>query len=319
MSQAIALTVLGGFLGAGKTTVLNHLLQASHGLRLMVLVNDFGAVNIDASLIQSVSGDGVISLRNGCVCCSMGGELMNALMMIEKQAANLDGLIIEGSGVSDPKKIAQIGALGQGFALQSIITVVDAAAVLEQCDDRHTGAMVKTQIAAAHRILLNKIDLVDETRRKQVLAWLHETVPGIPVFPGSNGQFDWTLLLSGSAQHASQALPASKAGTALFAGRPAMAPAAQSFESYRFDNTGAFDEQRLRAAFSQMPASILRAKGIVALGPEKRMCVLHYVRGQRVSLEPAMQTACAGPLVFVGTTQLDKVALQDALNQAVLA
>lgn len=67
MSQAIALTVLGGFLGAGKTTVLNQLLQAPHGLRLMVLVNDFGAVNIDASLIQSVSGDGVISLRNGCV------------------------------------------------------------------------------------------------------------------------------------------------------------------------------------------------------------------------------------------------------------
>lgn len=319
MSQAIALTVLGGFLGAGKTTVLNQLLQAPHGLRLMVLVNDFGAVNIDASLIQSVSGDGVISLRNGCVCCSMGGELMNALMAIEKQAANLDGLIIEGSGVSDPKKIAQIGALGQGFALQSIITVVDAAAVLEQCEDRHTGQMVKTQIAAAHIILLNKIDLVDEARRKQVLAWLHDTAPGIPVFVGSNGQFDWTRLLSGSAQHASQMPTASAISTGLFAGRQTMAPAAQSFEAYSFDNAGAFDEQRLLAVFDQMPASVLRAKGIVLLGPEKRMCVLHYVRGQCVNLEPAMQTACAGPLVFVGTTQLDKVALQDALRQAVLA
>jgi G3E family GTPase len=323
MSQAIALTVLGGFLGAGKTTVLNHLLQAPHGLRLMVLVNDFGAVNIDASLIQSVSGDGVISLRNGCVCCSMGGELMNALMAIEKQAANLDGLIIEGSGVSDPKKIAQIGALGQGFALQSIITIVDAAAVLEQCEDRHTGDMVKTQIAAAHMILLNKIDLVDEARRKQVLAWLHETAPGVPVFAGSNGQFDWTLLLSRKGQHAfpsqSQSPSAGGVDTGLFAGRQATAPAAYSFESYSFDNAGAFDEQRLRAAFSQMPAPVLRAKGIVLLGSEKKSCVLHYVRGQRVSLEPAMSTIAAGPLVFVGTTELDKVALQDALRQAVLA
>ncbi|HBP28296.1 GTP-binding protein [Advenella sp. FME57] len=321
MSEVIALTVLGGFLGAGKTTVLNHLLQAPHGLRLMVLVNDFGAVNIDASLIQSVSGDGVISLRNGCVCCSMGGELMNALMAIEKQAANLDGLIIEGSGVSDPKKIAQIGALGQGFSLQSIVTIVDAAAVLEQCEDRHTGEMVKTQIAAAHMILLNKIDLVDAARRKQVLAWLHETAPGVPVFAGSNGQFDWTLLLSRTGQHAfqSQSPMAGGADTGLFTGRQATAPAAQSFESYRFDNAGAFDEQRLRAAFSQMPAPVLRAKGIVLLGPEKRMCVLHYVRGQHVSLEPATPTIAAGPLVFVGTTQLDKVALQDVLWQAVLA
>ncbi|MGO3126162.1 MAG: CobW family GTP-binding protein [Advenella sp.] len=319
MSQTIALTVLGGFLGAGKTTVLNHLLQAPHGLRLMVLVNDFGAINIDASLIQSVSGDGVISLRNGCVCCSMGGELMNALMAIEKQAANLDGLIIEGSGVSDPKKIAQIGALGQGFSLQSIVTIVDAAAVLEQCEDRHTGEMVKAQIAAAHMILLNKIDLVDAARRKQVLAWLHETAPGVPVFAGSNGQFDWTLLLSSTGQHALQAQTTSSAGTGLFTGRQAIAPVGQSFESYCFDNAVAFDEQRLLAAFSQMPAPVLRAKGIVLLGPEKRSCVLHYVRGQRVSLEPATPTIAAGPLVFVGTTQLDKVALQDALWQAVLA
>jgi G3E family GTPase len=317
MSQAIALTVLGGFLGAGKTTVLNHLLQAPHGLRLMVLVNDFGAVNIDASLIQSISGDGVISLRNGCVCCSMGGELMNALMAIEKQAHHLDGLIIEGSGVSDPKKIAQIGALGQGFALQSITTVVDAVAVLEQCDDRYTGDMVKTQIAAAHIILLNKIDLVDSARRKQVLTWLHETAPGIPVFTGSNGQYDWTLLLSSAPQQAWQA-PTASTGTGLFAGQQAKAPASQSFESYCFDSIDAFDEQRLLAVFRQMPASLLRAKGVVLLGLEKRICVLHYVRGHSVSLEPATQTVPAGSLVFVGTPDLDKATLHEALRQAVL-
>jgi len=316
MNHAIALTVLGGFLGAGKTTVLNHLLQAPHGLRLRVLVNDFGAVNIDASLIQSVSGDGVISLRNGCVCCSMGGELMNALMTIEKQAANLDGLIIEGSGVSDPKKIAQIGALGQGFALQSIITIVDAANVLEQCDDRYTGDMVKTQIAAAHMLLLNKIDLVDVSRRQQVLNRLHEMAPEVPVFVGSNGQFDWTCLLSSAKR---QAFAIEGTGTGLFTEGGATESAGQSFESFSFEAGGAFDEQRLRAVFRQMPVSVLRAKGIVQLGAKKQTCVLHYVPGQGVRLAPATHMMLAGPLIFVGTSEMDKVTLAAALRQAVLA
>ncbi len=321
MTGPIALTVLGGFLGAGKTTVLNHLLQAPHGLRLMVLVNDFGAVNIDASLIQSISGDGVISMRNGCVCCSMGGELMNALMAIEKRADTLDGLIIEGSGVSDPKKIAQIGALGQGFALQSIITVVDAAAVLVQRDDRHTGDMVRTQIAGAHIILLNKTDLVNAAQRRQVMDWLHQMAPTTAVFAGSNGRYDWTLLLSPAEQ---RTLPASapahqaNVATGLFGGAPAMRPAVSSFETFCFEEAGAFDEKRLVEVFSHMPAAVLRAKGIVLLGPQKSRCVLHYVRGQPVALQTATHMATTASLVFVGTPQLNQAALTTALRQAQL-
>ena len=322
MTEPIALTVLGGFLGAGKTTVLNHLLQAPHGLRLMVLVNDFGAVNIDASLIQSVSGDGVISMRNGCVCCSMGGELMNALMAIEKRAASLDGLIIEGSGVSDPKKIAQIGALGQGFALQSIITVVDAAAVLDQREDRHIGDMVKTQIAGAHIILLNKTDLIDAAQRQQVLDWLQQIAPTIPVFAGNNGRYDWPRLLSPALQQTvREPLMAQSHDTAsgLFAGTKDMTmQVPQSFESFCFENAGAFDEQGLMKMFDNIPASVLRAKGIVLVGSEKRTCVLHYVRGQPVTLEPAAQTAPTGSLVFVGAPALDQAALAAALRQVQL-
>ncbi|MGH8812728.1 MAG: CobW family GTP-binding protein [Advenella sp.] len=325
MSQAIALTVLGGFLGAGKTTVLNHLLQAPHGLRLMVLVNDFGAVNIDASLIQSVSGDGVISLRNGCVCCSMGGELMNALMAIEKQADHLDGLVIEGSGVSDPRKIAQIGMLGDGFSLQSIITVVDAVSVLDQRDDPYVGDMVETQVAGAHLILLNKTDLADPAHCEQVLAWLHQRVPGVPVFTGRHGRFDWELLLGPSATiRQTTLLPASPvgAGARLFAtGASARGPAAvpQSvFQSYCFDSVVAFDQRRLQDLFEQLPEAVLRAKGPVRVGPQAAVHVLHYVRGQPMVLESWPYTATSSSLVFVGTSALDQDALAVALEGALL-
>ncbi len=319
MKPPIVLTVLGGFLGAGKTTVLNYLLQAPHGLRLMVLVNDFGAVNIDATLIESVSGDGVVSLRNGCVCCSMGGELMNALMAIEKRGDGLDGLIIEGSGVSDPRKIAQIGALGQGFALQSIITVVDAAAVLSQRDDRYVGDMVKRQIAGAHVILLNKTDMVDTAHGADVLAWLHETAPGVPVFAGSRGRYDWEVLLAPAVQ--TTETPTSRMSSSWPMGRlnrsehPEVSPV---FQSYCFENTGAFDEPRLRDLFAGMHESVLRAKGIVQVGPDRRICVLHYVRGQPLTLDVFTQQFAGNSLIFVATADFTQAPLAEALELALL-
>lgn len=319
MSTPIALTVLGGFLGAGKTTVLNYLLQAPHGLRLMVLVNDFGAVNIDAALIESVSNEGVISLRNGCVCCSMGGELMNALMKIEQQSDSLDALIIEGSGVSDPKKIAQIGKLGEGFSLSSIVTVVDAASILSQRNDPHVGDMVKTQIASAHLVLLNKTDLVDAAVHEQVVAWLHEIAPGVPVVTGSKGRYDWEWLLSPSTGQKRQASSSlfGVTGMGMLAGK-ASAKEPQLFQSYCFECESIFDGQRLLDVFANMDESVWRAKGLVRTGAEGMVHVLHYVRGQPVILEPFMRTVAASSLVFIGTGVFDKQQLNKVLKQALL-
>jgi len=319
MKPPIALTVLGGFLGAGKTTALNYLLQAPHGLRLMVLVNDFGAVNVDATLIESVSGDGVVSLRNGCVCCSMGGELMNALMAIEKRGDCLDGLIIEGSGVSDPRKIAQIGALGQGFALQSIITVVDAAAILSQREDRYVGDMVKTQIAGAHVILLNKTDLVGTAHCADVLAWLHDTAPGVPVFAGSKGRYDWEVLLAPAVQ--TSEAPTSRMPLSWTMGRPNRSDRLEPssvFQSYCFENSGTFDECRLRGLFADMHESVLRAKGIVHVGPDKRICILHYVRGHALTLDVTTQQYAGNSLIFVGTPDFARAPLAQALERTLI-
>ena len=103
------LTVVGGFLGAGKTTLLNHLLRQTKQ-RLAVLVNDFGAINIDAELVASHNGN-TISLANGCICCSIGDNLVEALVDLTRQRSLPDHIIIEASGVADPARIAELARL----------------------------------------------------------------------------------------------------------------------------------------------------------------------------------------------------------------
>ena len=107
MGQRLPFTVIGGFLGAGKTTLLNHWLRHADGQRLAVLVNDFGALNIDAGLIKAHSGD-TIALTNGCVCCQIGDDLSMALIGVLQQRERFDAVVVEASGVSDPWRIAQL-------------------------------------------------------------------------------------------------------------------------------------------------------------------------------------------------------------------
>ncbi len=151
----LPLTVISGYLGAGKTTLINHLLAGSHGLRLMVMVNDFGAINIDQTLIAA-QGKDVIALTNGCVCCTMGADLFMALGDALDRRPRPDHLIIEASGIADPKAIANTAIAEPDMRYAGIVTLVDALNIQMLLDDPLVAPQVRQQIAVADMVVQTK-------------------------------------------------------------------------------------------------------------------------------------------------------------------
>ncbi len=147
--------MIGGFLGAGKTTLLNHWLRDAGGQRLAVLVNDFGALNLDAALVAQ-SGADTVALSNGCVCCSIGDDLSAALIRVIESPQPFDGVVIEASGVSDPWKIAQVGRADPALTLNAVIVLVDASAVADQAADPALSDSLARQVRMADLVVLEQ-------------------------------------------------------------------------------------------------------------------------------------------------------------------
>lgn len=154
------LTIVSGFLGAGKTTLINRLLAEDHGLRLVVIVNDFGSVNIDAALIRQ-SGAQTVDLTNGCVCCSMEGDLFMAMDSALSRVPRPDHLVVETSGIADPAAIAQAAIADPEISYGGILTLVDALNAPALLDDPLMGPQVAQQIRAADLVLLTKCETLD--------------------------------------------------------------------------------------------------------------------------------------------------------------
>lgn len=156
-AKPLPMTVVSGYLGAGKTTFVNAILSGGHSLRIAVLVNDFGKIAIDESLIGARDGD-VVALANGCMCCQIGGDLYDAIDRILRMRERFDHLLIETSGVADPAKVAQIAVAEPDLEMSRTVVLVDALNFAGVLADPRLNDTLLRQIRAADLVLLTKID-----------------------------------------------------------------------------------------------------------------------------------------------------------------
>lgn len=183
---SLPVTVIAGYLGAGKTTMVNHLLRHADGLRLAVLVNEFGDLSIDRDLIEA-EDETLISIAGGCVCCSYGNDLTAAMMKLGTLTPRPDHILIEASGVAVPGAIATSLSLLGGFAVDCVVTLADAERVRQTAGDKYMGETAQKQLVDADIIILNKTDLVDVTNLETTREWLKEQNFNAPIVETTNG------------------------------------------------------------------------------------------------------------------------------------
>ncbi|MCC6535407.1 MAG: GTP-binding protein [Burkholderiales bacterium] len=251
-------TLVTGFLGAGKTTLLKHLLEGRHGRRLGVVVNDFGAIAIDAELIREVRGQAhTVRLTNGCICCTIRGDLLETVVQLGAQPEPPDAVIVEASGVSDPHQIAATFALAELAPitrLDSIIAVLDSDGY-ERVPPA-SRMLARRQIEAADLVLMNKRDLATAAQLSVLREEVRRLSPLARSFECDHCRVPWDLLLGPDGT-------ASRAAHRQRAGPHDHTDHAAQYTSFAWESAVPLDAERLRDAIQAFPRSILRGKGFV--------------------------------------------------------
>jgi G3E family GTPase len=300
MAMDIPVTILGGYLGAGKTTLINHVLSHTHGVRVAVLVNDFGAVNIDASLISSRAED-TITLSNGCVCCTIQDDLGAAIDTQLRRDQPPQHILIEASGVAEPARMLRYVESWPGLSRHAVVCVVDVETIRERATDKFVGRVVRRQIGSADLLILNKTDLADAASLSAVVDWLADLAPGAGIVTSSWSRVDPALVLEGAR---------STAGPRY--GELAHAQPGEFFNAV-VPMAKALDLRKLETVLGHLPPSVHRIKGFVIDSATGRTMLVQCV-GARHSIEQRPHSVDKPPpaLVAIGTdrSHLDAVRLQ---------
>lgn len=296
----LPVTVISGYLGAGKTTLVNHLLRHPGGRRLVVLVNDFGELAIDADLIEVQEAD-MLTLANGCVCCSMGGDLYNALVAVLDMERRPDHLVIEASGVAKPARIANIARAESDLRLDAVVTLVDAENFTRQLADHLVADSLTDQIAAADLLLVNKADLTSQEELAALKERLAAINPTPPVMTCVSGAVPVDTVLGGEKSSR----------------EPDCAPDHdhQHEDDYRrwsHETSGLFDLDKLKQALAAFPDCVLRVKGVVFVSDRAVPLAVHRV-GRRITISDLPESVAPG-----GTSRLVAIGQRAGFDAALL-
>jgi len=298
--NVVPVTILTGFLGAGKTTLLNRILNGSHGLRVAVLVNDFGAINIDTELIVGVE-DNAISLANGCVCCQIRDDLIETVEEVISRPENPEYILLEASGVADPSGIAFTFVqpnFRDRIRLDSIISIVDSEQIFAYPEYPDLQELKLRQIGFSDMVVLNKIDLVDEEQLQEVRDWIDSRMNRVRMVEAVQCEVPLEILLA-VGRFDLQQLAESDDDQ-----QRAEADHGQTFDTWSFQSNQPLSLEALKEMVKrELPGSIYRCKGVVyaAEAPERRAVLQVVGRRADVALGEAWgETTPSTQIVAIG-------------------
>ncbi|MGJ3237976.1 MAG: CobW family GTP-binding protein [Anaerolineae bacterium] len=321
--EKVSMAILTGYLGAGKTTLLNRVLNADHKMRIAVLVNDFGAINIDAKLIVGMEGE-TITLSNGCICCTIRGDMVMAIADLLKRDPLPDYIIVEASGVSDPAQVVLTfnrSFLRSHVQIDSIVAVVDG----EQFDSfqENTQRLLREQVRVSDIIILNKTDLIDDTTRQKAHQWIEGIIDKARIIETQYCDVPIETIIGSATYNPQTAFDTSGPGVHAHNvdelhdhehGDHSLV-----FATWAWESDDPLVLSALRRVLDDLPSTIFRAKGVIYSREFPDLQVVLQLVGNRVALtegEPWNEQTPKTSIVVIGDIDsVDKLTLQQQFDE----